>query len=339
MDAHFDTTVYHPTFDFNHAVYTDALGHFHNLAHEYNLPDDVIQNAVHDACGFMQMTDLEVRMDQSTGVYTHDPTTLNDDVLGFSREQMLNLGIHDEQSLSLICTHEVAHCMLQYLSNTHQLSNWQEELSCDAFIGVRAAIEGIDTTAVEESLGRETPSPTHPNGELRLKYIEIGKEIGEDLKSHGIPVTAENILARLNDHVQEDASEIFKQEAIVNEIALQQVQTNAYHGASGETTGSVGIVSQSGDSDTTDGSAFHGITYTASEIAERRHRVEDCEDRVRRLKHELELLEYKERALRGRENSVDEYRATCNKIHDTQSKIHSANIDLKNAKQALNLAL
>lgn len=63
MDADFDTTVYHPTFDFNHAVYTDALGHFHNLAHEYNLPDDVIQNAVHDACGFMQMNDLEVRMD------------------------------------------------------------------------------------------------------------------------------------------------------------------------------------------------------------------------------------------------------------------------------------
>ena len=48
MDAHIDTTAYHPTFDFNHAVYTDALGHFHNIAHEYSLPDDVVETALHD---------------------------------------------------------------------------------------------------------------------------------------------------------------------------------------------------------------------------------------------------------------------------------------------------
>lgn len=339
MNAHFDTSVYHPTFDFNHAVYTDALGHFHNLAHEYNLPDDVVQSAVHSACIFMQMNDLDIKMDNSTGVYTHDPTTLNDDVLGFSRDQMLQMGIHDEQSLSLICTHEVAHCMLQYLSQTHQLSNWQEELSCDAFMGVRAAIEGIDTHSVEESLGRETPSPTHPNGELRMKYIEIGKEIGEDLKAHGIPVTADNILARLNDHIKEDATEIFKQEAIVNEIAMQQMQSEVYHGATGESTGGVGFVEHANSGETTGGVGFHGITYTASEIAERRHRVENCEDRVRRLQHELELLEYKERALRSKEGYEGEYRSTCYKINDTKSKIHSANIDLKNARHALNLAL
>lgn len=339
MNAHFDTSVYHPTFDFNHAVYTDALGHFHNLAHEYNLPDDVVQSAVHSACIFMQMNDLDIKMDNSTGVYTHDPTTLNDDVLGFSRDQMLQMGIHDEQSLSLICTHEVAHCMLQYLSQTHQLSNWQEELSCDAFMGVRAAIEGIDTHSVEESLGRETPSPTHPNGELRMKYIEIGKEIGEDLKAHGIPVTADNILARLNDHIKEDAAEIFRLEAIVNEIAMQQMQSEVYHGTTGETTGGAEFVERANSGETTGGVGFHGITYTASEIAERRHRVEDCEDRVRRLQHELELLEYKERALRGKEGSDGEHRSTCYKISDTKSKIHSANIDLKNARHALNLTL
>lgn len=336
MDAHFDTSAYHPSFDFNHAVYTDALGHFHNMVHEYNLPDDVVQTALHDACGFMHMNDLSIQMDGSTGVYTNDPTTLNDDVLGFSREQMLNMGIHDEQSLSLICTHEVAHCMLQYLSQTHQLSNWQEELSCDAFMGVRAAVEGIDTHTVEESLGHETPSPTHPNGELRLKYIEIGKEIGEDLKVHGIPVTAENILARLDDHIKEDATEIFKQEAIVNEIAMQQMQMNGYHGFE-ESSGNE--VAAHVEDNAEHNSGFHGITYTESEIRERRHRVEECQDRVRRLNHELDLLESKERSLRGKENSVDEHRATCNKIRDTQSKIHSANIDLGNAKHALNLAL
>lgn len=40
-------------------------------------------------------------------------------------------------------------------------------------------------------------------------------------------MTAENILARLNDHIQDDATEIFKQEAIVNEIAIQQIQAEA----------------------------------------------------------------------------------------------------------------
>ena len=339
MDAHIDTTAYHPTFDFNHAVYTDALGHFHNIAHEYSLPDDVVETALHDACGFLHMNDLDIKMDNSTGVYTNDPTTLNDDVLGFSRDQMLQMGIHDELSLSLICTHEVAHCMLQYLSNTHQLSNWQEELSCDAFMGVRAAIEGIDTSTVEESLGQEDPSPTHPYGALRVKYIEIGKQIGEDLKAHGIPVTAENILARLNDHIQDDATEIFKQEAIVNEIAMQHIQAEGYHSVTSESTGSIGIVEHANGSESTGSVGFHGITYTASEIAERRHRVENCEDRVRRLQHELELLEHTERAYRGKEGYAEEHRSTCYKINDTKSKIHSANIDLKNAKHALNLAL
>lgn len=329
MDAHFDTSVFHPSFDFNHTVFTNVLDHFHGMLHEYNLPDDVVQSALHDACNFMHMNDLDVQPDKCTGVYTNNPTTLEDDILGFSREQMLQMGIHDQQSLSLICTHEVAHCMLQYLSNPHQLSNWQEELSCDAFMGVRAAVEGIDTHSVEKSLSEEIPSPTHPYGELRLKYIEIGKEIGEDLNSHGIPVTAENIMARLHDHIQEDATEIFKQEAIVNEMAMQQMQANGYHGfevgedfslaehAQGEATGNVG---------------FHGITYTESEINECRHRVDDCQDRLRNLNHELELLEYKERALRGKENSIDEHRATCNKIRNVQYQINSASTDLKNAK-------
>ena len=92
MDAHFDTNSYHPSFDFNHAVFSDTFSHFYQVIHEYNLPDDVVQNAVHSACDFMHMNDLTVRPDISTGVYTYDPTTFNDDCLGFSRQQMLDMG-------------------------------------------------------------------------------------------------------------------------------------------------------------------------------------------------------------------------------------------------------
>lgn len=227
MDVHFDSTIGHPTFDYNHELHGEIsnhelpnsfFDHFIQMAHEYSLPDDTVISAMHGACDFLHINDMAVVHDDSTCVYPNDPTTLNDDILGFSREQMMEMGIHDAQSLSLICTHEAAHCLLQYLSCTHQLSNWQEELTCDAFMGVRAAIEGISTSSVERSLGDGTDSPTHPNGSLRLRYIEIGKQIGEDLSTHNLPATAENILARLNDYLENDASLIYKQEAIVNEV-------------------------------------------------------------------------------------------------------------------------
>lgn len=224
MDAHFDNTVPHPSFGLGENVaslansfFHETLSHFQTMAHEYNLPDDVVQDAVHEACDFMHMDDLQITPDSRTGVYTHNPTTFQDDVLGFSRDQMLEMGVHDGKTLSLICTHEAAHCALQYLSNTHELSNWQEELSCDAFMGVRAAVEGIDTAKVEDTLRNSTLSGTHPHGDLRVKYIEIGRQIGEDLKSHDIPVTVENIMARLDDYIKQDAHELFKLEAIVNE--------------------------------------------------------------------------------------------------------------------------
>lgn len=234
MDAHFDNTVTHQSFGLGENVaslansfFHETLSHFQEMAHEYNLPDDVVQKAVHEACDFMHMDDLQIKPDNQTGVYTHNPSTLQDDVLGFSREQMLEMGVHDGKTLSLICTHEAAHCALQYLSSTHELSNWQEELSCDAFVGVRAAIEDIDTAKVEETLCNTLHSGTHPSGELRVKYIEIGRQIGEDLKNHDIPVTADNIMARLDEHIERDAQEIFKQEAIVNEL-INQNERSAY---------------------------------------------------------------------------------------------------------------
>lgn len=243
MDAHFDNTVYHPSFgpgenlaSMAGSFFHETMSHFQEMAHEYNLPDDVVQEAVHGACDFMHMDDLQIKPDNQTCVYTHNPTTLQDDVLGFSREQMLEMGVHDSKTLSLICTHEAAHCALQYLSSSHELSNWQEELSCDAFMGVRAAVEDIDTAKVEETLRNSPLSGTHPNGDLRVKYIEIGRQIGEELKSHDVPVTAENIMARLDDYIKQDAHEIFKLEAIVNE-QINRDQGLAYADGDGEQKG------------------------------------------------------------------------------------------------------
>lgn len=228
MDAHFDPSVYHPSFGsqspnfhLSDNVFTRTLSHFHQTFHEYGLPDDVVENAVHDACDFLHMNDLDIQGAKLTGVYVNDPTTLNDDVLGFNRQQLLDMGVHDEKTLSLICTHEAAHCLLQNLSSTHCLTSWQTELSCDAFMGARAAVEGLDLETVKATLSDTEASPTHPDGQLRLHYIDVGRRIGEDLKSHGIPVTADNIMERLSVYLHEDAGQILYQEVVAHEVATE----------------------------------------------------------------------------------------------------------------------
>ena len=228
MDAHFDSTVYHPSFESSISdsglfgnVFHYTSSHFHQMFHEYSLPDDVVEKAVHDACDFLHMNDLDIKGAKMTGVFVNDPNTLNDDVLGFNRQQMLNLGVHDEKTLSLICTHEAAHCLLQNLSSTHYLTNWQTELSCDAFMGARAAVEGLDLEKVKATLGDTKASTTHPDGKMRLDYLEYGRKIGEELKNGDIPVTADNILARLSPYLHEDAAQILHHEVVAHELAAE----------------------------------------------------------------------------------------------------------------------
>ena len=228
MDAHFDSTVYHPSFglqdpDFHLTgnVFTHTLSHFHQMFHEYNLPDDVVEKAVHGACDFLHMDDLDIKNSKATGVFVNDPTTLVDDVLGFNRQQLMDLGVHDEKTLSLICTHEAAHCLLQNLSSTHYLTDWQTELSCDAFMGARAAIDRLDLDKVKATLCDTKASTTHPDGHLRLDYLEHGRKIGEELRDKGIPVTADNIMARISTYLQEDASKILHQEVVAHEVAAE----------------------------------------------------------------------------------------------------------------------
>ena len=301
MDSHFDPNAFHPSFTsetgthLSGNVFSMTLSHFHQMAHEYNLPDDVVQDAVHGACDFLKMDDLEIKQAGQVGVFTHNPQPLNDDVLGFNRQQMLDMGVHDGKTLSLICTHEAAHCMLQYLSSTHELSNWQEELSCDAFMGVRAAVEGIDTGKVEDTLRNMQTSTTHPNGELRLRYLEIGKQIGEDLKSHDIPVTTDNIMARLSEYVSNDAELIFKQEAIVNELAS----------------------SNGGDSDSDNSDEQKG--YTREEISRRKKKCEHtmaCEES--NMRHCKYIIESKMR--QGVPYEDVEYQFKMARIRYTQAK-------------------
>ena len=334
MDSHFDPNAFHPSFTSDTGthlsgnVFSMTLSHFHQMAHEYNLPDDVVQDAVHGACDFLKMDDLEIKQAGQVGVFTHNPQTLNDDVLGFNRQQMLDMGVHDGKTLSLICTHEAAHCMLQYLSSTHELSNWQEELSCDAFMGVRAAVEGIDTGKVEDTLRNMQTSTTHPNGELRLRYLEIGKQIGEDLKSHDIPVTTDNIMARLSEYVSNDAELIFKQEAIVNELANKN--GGGYDAANTE--------EQRESQDAGTEKSFKP-SYSDAEIDNLRSQVSNAEYTVGVIARELENWRTKESLLRDDSDHVSDHAHALDMVSEYEKKLNNARAELKEAKARLNNAL
>lgn len=241
MDVHFDFDHFHPTFlgadgwssfgnfgDFFHVHMDDFLAR----AHEYNLPNDVVHNALESACDFIGIPNMSFEDAPIMAVDTSNPTTLFDDKLLFSREQMMNQGIHDEKSLSLVCTHEVAHRVLQFLHDTNQLSQWQTELACDVFMGVRSVIEDIDIEPIKDSLRGSFDSATHPGFELRNEYIEIGREIGKYFAENDIPVTYENVLISLKEYLGNDAERILNLEQHFHNLAtydINQIQSiNAY---------------------------------------------------------------------------------------------------------------
>lgn len=163
------------------------------------LPDEMVINAVTSACDFFGIPEVPVVNAQGVCIWPNDSSTYDDDVFGFNREQLMNLGITGEDSLTLVYTHECAHRMLQGAYN----DNWEEELACDFFAGVRAGLQGINIDNFEAALGATPGGSTHPNGALRADFIEYGQQVAKELSARGIEVTYDNCLARLNEHIED----------------------------------------------------------------------------------------------------------------------------------------
>lgn len=315
MQINFDSNQFHPSFldDSDHKLSSDSFfktsfEHFSQLAHEFGLPNDVVSSALHRACDFFHFEDIPIINSSLTGVFTNNPTTYYDDVLGISREQLMNMGIHDENSLSLIFTHEMAHCYLQYLHDSGQLSQWQTELASDAFMGVRAAAEGLDMKSVADSLN-EFATPTHPDRPLRKHYMEeIGVEIFRDLDKHDLPITPDNVLARLADYFKEESPSILQRELEVRK------SSNI--------------------------STFQGFnpSYTDAEIANLQNKVNEAETQKSIIEHELSNLRSKGSLLRDNKERIGDYARTLAKINEYENKLNDAKIELKNAKTRLNNA-
>lgn len=185
----------------NDMVANGAINEVHEhlkIIHDISLPDEMVQRAVTRACEFFGIPEVPVVNAHGACVWPNDPTTYEDDVFGFNREQLMSLGVRGEDSLTLIYTHECAHRTLQ----STYTDGWEEELACDFFAGVHAGMKGMNLDNFEASLGQTPGGDSHPNGALRADFIEYGKHIAEEMQARGVEVTYEGCIARLNQHLE-----------------------------------------------------------------------------------------------------------------------------------------
>lgn len=148
---------------------------FDNIRVNYGdtLTDEMISQSVQTSCEFFNMPMPELVAEfETTGVFPLNSSTVMDDILVFSREQLVNMGITEQDGLDLVMTHEQGHRALQSLNLG--FDSHKEELCCDFMAGVRAGLNGMDFYQMENSLADTIASDTHPGGADRIEAIEAG---------------------------------------------------------------------------------------------------------------------------------------------------------------------
>lgn len=156
-------------------------GWFDNVRQLYgeSLSDEMISQSVEDTCDFFHIDEPAIVSEGwTTGVYLNNDFTPQDDVLIFNREQLLGMGISGKDGLDLVMTHEGTHRILQGMEHL-EFNSHQEELCCDYMAGVRAGLNGIDVSQMENSLMYTLESDTHPAGVDRVKSIEAGTRFAQ----------------------------------------------------------------------------------------------------------------------------------------------------------------
>ena len=145
-----------------------------------SLSDEIISQSVEETCDFFHIEEPAIVSEGwTTGVYPNNDFTLQDDILIFNREQLLGMGITGKDGLDLVMTHEGTHRVLQGMEHL-EFDAHQEELCCDYMAGVRAALNGIDVSQMENSLMYTPKSETHPAGVERVESIEAGVRFAQE---------------------------------------------------------------------------------------------------------------------------------------------------------------
>lgn len=167
--------------------------------YEFLIPDEAITASVSNACEFFGLPEVPIVNSEGVCVWSNDTQTTLDDVFGVNREQLSDMGIISEDSISLAYTHECAHRALQGYDD---ITDINEELACDYFTGIHAGLNDIDSSQFEEALGKTIGGETHPDGEIRVKAVEYGKQIAEEIQDQGISPTFEYCKDRFEDFME-----------------------------------------------------------------------------------------------------------------------------------------
>jgi len=168
----------------------------------FNMSMEDITKGIQSACDFFgleypnMVLNLTNQPKGGTMVYNINTSTDADDILCYDLEQLMSLGMTTKESFTLIMTHECAHRYFQgFCFPGLNNGQWEQELACDFFIGVRSVIEQLDANRVAEGLGSTSGADTHPDGDLRKQVIMEGKNAVMYLRANQIPLTLQNCLA------------------------------------------------------------------------------------------------------------------------------------------------
>ena len=146
------------------------------------------EKVIESACDFFEIplpnliADMTENPQGQTMFVDFNPNSFCDDVICYHLKELKALGVNSKDSFTLVMTHECAHRILQN-TTLPGLDNgqWEEELCCDFFMGVRASLERIDRKAfdsVRTGLSRSDGSRTHPTGILRDAAMTAGTMAG-----------------------------------------------------------------------------------------------------------------------------------------------------------------
>lgn len=169
---------------------------------------DMIEESVERACDFFHIEQpAEILQGHTTAVNLGDTNTFGDERLFFNLAQLENMGITEQDGLDLVMTHEGTHIMLQDLDTG--FNQFQEELCCDYMAGVRAGLNGMDVSQLENSLIDLPQGLEHPVGTLRVDAIEQGLAFAHNyMATHTLPPTFNECLEDFNGDYMRDVAEL-----------------------------------------------------------------------------------------------------------------------------------
>ena len=184
--------------------------------YEGYLSPDMIEESVSRACEFFHIEEpLDIRSGESTGVGLGDMDSYHDDIQFYSQSQLADMGITGQDGLDLVMTHEGTHRVLQNMDTG--FNSYQEELCCDYMAGVRAGLNGMDVSQLENSLIDMPQGLEHPEGTLRVEAVEQGMAFAHEyMEVHGTAPTFNECL------------EDFKGEHIMETADLAQMRNEIY---------------------------------------------------------------------------------------------------------------